>query len=311
MRKFWLIGILIFSSPGFAAIDQAELCARDYFNAHRPVAVVAMVRPERATPHSDGLVLTPRVEGFDNLANFNRRMGAAIDQSEDAIAYRLNHGMGTDAALLWRNLQEIGNVRHAVESERLKAAGKSYQNQYGVTTNLSVEDYISKENRFRAFYDRAEKFVADAPHGIYLSKPITNPNPKGTRPTFPTSGFIKRGEVIAVIHPNGKVSEQMRDEALEILARATANPKLTAEQFLIEAAKAHFLMMHGTPFENGSPACVLALVESIYKAKYHKSLGRMKPGVEIFWKAIFLGAEGEIGYQKFVREYPSYFEPGK
>lgn len=301
-----------------------------------------------AVGKSDGWVLTPKAEGIENHPQFNPTMGAAIDAAEAKLREILPKRIiyGSD---LWAELLEIGQARRAAWSFTQPPSRRHYNDPariregaaegegYGIATPKTVRSFAeiyphppSQAQYLRGAFDKATIKDHISPHGPFhmhtpkaskllahyrsTHKQTVSVSLNGEKRTFSLCNLVSGCgffSLVNVHHPGFVESRAISETALDILAQALNDDRMLEEEFLEEAGKAHFLMMHGTPFLNGSPACVHALIEACVRAKYGKTLNRLKPGLDIFWKAIFDGIEhGQAGMDRFVAEYPSFFLRG-
>lgn len=90
--------------------------------------------------------------------------------------------------------------------------------------------------------------------------------------------------------------------AFRIYATLFAKPTPKEREVVIAIADATYLLMHGTPFVRGTPACVQTLNDAIARTVICKTFPNLRLGFEPFWEAIF------TPQREYVSSYRSFFE---
>jgi hypothetical protein len=283
---------------------------------------------------SDGSALTVRIPGYTHNPLFNTGMGQAIDQATTRLTKALMDQAITPE-LIAEILQEIGQARRKIELE----AGNAFYRRYGYPLPFDlatfrkyledcslclrpgeseldlmqfnkITDRITRKNRHRTFFDRAHKYALDFRNegedfwGNKISVVIPV---NGVPTTFQLTKVQLEPyiESLAVVHPTFLNSLLLARRGYELLAEALTLPNVVEEEVVRRMAEAHFLFMHGTPFLNGTPSCILALNDAILRAQLGRCLPALRPGIEPFWEAI-LG--GQNGMKQFIGHYRDFFE---
>ncbi|PCH52945.1 MAG: hypothetical protein COC20_01530 [Cellvibrionales bacterium] len=163
-----------------------------------------------------------------------------------------------------------------------------------LTKERGPRDLIPNDEEHRHYYylDRARNAYEN---GVQLSVSI----PAGLIECSKTIEDGHKGYEIQ--HPTKQDCEKLSAYAFENYSELF-NGKVTGEQNIISViAKCTYLLMHGTPFVRGTPACVQALNDAIVRILIGKTFPRFKDNVEPFWEAIFLREK------TFIANYRDYF----
>ncbi|MBI4349426.1 MAG: phosphotransferase [Elusimicrobia bacterium] len=256
-----------------------------------------------ATAEPDGAHLIQERYGYGAAnAAFARRMARAEGAAEASVRRRLAGGLPLDEAFLRAELDRIARARHEIAVGA--AHPDSEPDAYGLSVpetaaelalvqashpallpgtfkSARVQDFIGGERgaRHAAFLPRAREALERGPASVEI---------RGRR--VPLTYFVEIGDgALMAVHPSFADMKVLRDEGLRILAEAT-NARLPERAYTERLARAYFLLMHGQPYLNGSPAIVETMMNALLRARYGKSLPP-KTG-EPFWDAMFSDGSG-------------------
>lgn len=222
---------------------------------------------------------------IDEIRTWQRQLAVTRGQAEkDRFGHPFLHGLE-----LPDRPEEMG----AYLSEYARRSGEPFPEELTAnpektfrTFPYSASDQVAQGSTFERYYDDAEKLFnwQTRQRSPYRFMTVGGQRYPLSRIDMSWSGPQR---VFYVAHPNYEDSSDMRAQAYKLIQEViNSKEKPPKAETLNQLARAHFLLMHATPFTNGSPSIVESLIESILQAKFEIGLPKGKFR-EPFWQAMF------------------------
>ena len=297
-------------------------------------------KPYEALPPATGRPtaenLTARVDGYNQVhdPNFTTGMANAIGEAETSLRNiaEANGGKVTPAQVD-EVLKQIGVRRRELQHAKVDrdaasaaAAGKpwtpdelqkahAHADMYGAPLPAmrapggnQMVDQVLRNNRHAAYVERADEAMRNLEANGFETALTLDVGGVPTR--VPLSGVMRNpwhpGGYLTV-HPDFDQSRLLANRGYELMAEVMNDTALTEAQAFRKMGEANYLMMHGTPFQLGSPASIEALNDAVMRARFGKTIPQKRPGVEPFWEAMF-APPGVAGRDRFADVYRQFFE---
>lgn len=307
----------------------------------RPTAPIDQTpRPYEALPAATGKPtaehLPVRVDGYTQVhdPNFTRGMANAIGEAETTLRQLADaNGGKVTPQQVHDVLNTVGQRRRELQHAKIDrqiaedaAAGRPWTqdmidkarkeaDMYGAplpdmraTGGNQMVDQVLHQNRHAAYVDRAQDTMAVHQANNYNNR--INVDVNGTPTEVPLSGVMNNpwhADGYLTVHPDFDQSRVLSNRAYELMADVINDTTLTEAQAFRKMAEANYLMMHGTPFQLGSPASIEAMNDAVMRMRFGKTMPPKRPGVEPFWEAMF-AKPGQEGLDQFVNVYRQFFE---
>lgn len=166
----------------------------------------------------------------------------------------------------------------------LRALGAKRGFGEGVTKDFIYRDGTGKKARHNAFFEPADRILRERGKQGLLA-PLGSVTVDGREHKLSILFRDQANNRIIVQHPRYADMAPIRRRAFEILAEAFNDPGIGQAAFMDRLAESYRLLMHATPYDQGSPAIVESLYDAMLRAKFGSALPP-KSG-EPFWDAIF------------------------
>ena len=142
---------------------------------------------------------------------------------------------------------------------------------------------LNPNTRHRAYYDRAARALeARGGEIVPYVKLGDDVMPQGTPLNQVLSGRSDQVPLPAqydgflIMHPKHNVATQISDHAMGMYARVLNDPHMSEASAMDVLARANFLMMHGTPYQLGTPAIVESMNDAVMRARFGKTFPQKK-----------------------------------
>ena len=249
--------------------------------------------PDSQDRPADASFMVPDVPSYlpFHRKSFVAGMSEAIDE---AVQNLRDIRSGTDV-----KAKQIVVVLNGIAERRRKIAykagdpewrlfGKSLEKVRGPRDLIPDDEY----HRHYSYFERARRACDE-----------------GSKIVITTSaGHIRGSEVkedgeggYIVQHPATAECRKLASIAFQQYAELFGKPTPSERDVVHAIAGGTYLLMHGTPYVRGSPACVQALNDAVARVVIGKTFPSFSTGIEPFWEAIFTPQGG------FVSSYRGFF----
>jgi hypothetical protein len=297
-------------------------------------------QPYRPLPEVNGNPtadhLPVRVDGYTQVhdPHFTRGMAQAINEAETSLRQLADaNGGRVTPEQVHDTLRKIGERRRELQHAKVDrdaaadaAAGNPWPpsrlarehaqaDMYGADLPAmranggnQMVDQVLAQNRHAAYVDRAQEAMDVLQANGFDNRITIDVN--GTPTEVPLSAVMNNPwhpDGYLTVHPDFDQSRLLSNRAYELMADVVNDTTLTEAQAFRKLAEANYLMMHGTPFQLGSPASIEALNDAVMRMRFGKTMPPKREGVEPFWEAMF-APPGQAGLDQWVNVYRQFFE---
>lgn len=182
--------------------------------------------------------------------------------------------------------QEI--ARDALDNE-WELFGKPLEKESGPRDLIPADNHhrhYSYLERARIVYAEGLKIIIPTPDGGIAGSEVCDDGEEG---------YI-------IQHPSTVQCAKLASIAFSIYSKLFEKRTPAESDVVNGIAEATYLLMHGTPYVRGTPACVQALNDVVARIVIGKTFPKFGSGIEPFWEAIFTTK------RKFVSSYRDFFE---
>lgn len=297
------------------------------------IARVDATAPPWLTPAQDAPVdasfMVVRIPEYQRVHDpaFTTGMSEAITDATESFSELLASG-GVSAGDIAMIMAEIGTKRREIayrENDPPPPEDSPYRRrfEYGRSIAETLEDmdrwyirtgerrtwasrdYIKRDpnTRHAPFFERAEDFIkSHGPSEAAGELRFSHPHTGKLMRVGGTMVQRRSADEIMMVHPKLEDSALIEEAAYQELAEWLSDPHASLDNADEVVGRVLYMLMHGTPYELGSPSMVYALFDAALRARFGVTLPRFVEGIEPFWEALFRSEE------EFVERLPSFFE---
>ena len=196
--------------------------------------------------------------------------------------------------------EHIGHILNSIAKRRREIAREALDNEWELFGKPLEKDRGPRDLIPADDHHRHYSYLGRACRAYAKGLKIVIPTPDGGIAGSEVCEDVEGGYVIQ--HPSTVQCAKLASIAFGIYSKLFENRTPAESDVVNGIAEATYLLMHGTPYVRGTPACVQALNDVVARIIISKTFPKFDSGIEPFWEAIFTTK------REFISSYRDFFE---